>query len=556
MEYGYGLYQHGLPPSATHHTNNTIHALLNRTGTNHPVPGDVALFGEHEINQDPRRFHFNAANNTFILRGLIRYSGDAVGGEMRARFANAFADLMLGGHSAANMERTANRMLNAINREHEHMVRPAVTVARGGPFVGGANPQLFNIQYSPAPNGGERRISELPRGGHGFAHGGATADWAEGPSDAQRMVPLYPYWDQQARPSFWDPQSGGNIPAGTNTDTSIMGMGPLGIRGQFFGFIRGRGTEIQRMMGLPVGDPGLSASAAPTTGNGLGMAWTSGQTGTATIGANGQAYVNTRLFGVRVSPELGVPTDDPRARTSIDFRQFANPSSPGQAIIPIRTVPDPGYVANVTGATQDAQNPNLWHRVPGSDPINITFTRVGNDDLHISAVQARAQGEQGRGNWIEITNNTGQTMSTRGLYLTRRWNNEDEDDVSIPQDRTFDLQWRMPSLILRPGQTVMLRTTASTTPAENLALKWAQTDFGISFGDRLRLGRRTPDGSGNGTIRALGPDGVGMIDVLQRVEVSLMTNAQMQQRGINGQDDNQWRIVSNPAPRRQGPAVG
>jgi hypothetical protein len=369
------------------------------------------------------------------------------------------------------------------------------------------------------------------------------------------------------RPTFWDPPEGGNLPSGLH-DPSVMGMGVLGIRGQFFNFINGRGTEIQRMMGHPVGAQGLTGSQANagfnrTTGtvtnpNGLGMAWDSGRTGTATVGPNGQAYVNTRLFGVR-----GLDSADPRSARQINFRQFVDPVTASNAIIPIRTVPDAGYRAQVTGEgiTQDPENPNLWHRVPGAGAINITFVRITGAaadalDLHISGVQARAQGEAGRGNWIEVHNGTGQVMNTRGLYLSRRWNNEDEDDSSLPQDRTFDLTYRMPAVILRPGQTLMLRTTASTTPAEADALKWAQTNFGISFGDRLRMARYTPDGSGNANIRGMEEMGHGMANVLQRVEVTLMDNTQMMQRGIveggSFQDDYQWRLVPQSAPRRAG----
>ncbi|MCL1832023.1 MAG: CotH kinase family protein [Oscillospiraceae bacterium] len=537
MEYGWGLYQNGYQASATHASSNTIHALLNRTGTQVHTPGDRPWRGEYELKVDDNRYHFNAANNTFMMRALLRHGGDKVTGEMRARIANAFADMMGGALTPQNMKKIADKHLKQIENEHKHMVMPAVT-------TGGT---INAITYTQRAGGGERRMSELPRGGHGFAH--TTWDGPGAPTDVDRMVPLYPYWTNADRPAFWEPQSGGTIPAGTDPDSSLSGTGPLAARGQLFNFMENRGTRIQAIMGMPVGAPDTPTST--TTENGLGIAWSSGATGTATVSGNGYAQVNTRIIGMR-----GLPNDDPRSAKSFSFRHFANPNNANDAVITIRTYPDPGYTANVTGATQDAQNPHLWYRVPSAEAINITFTKDNAySQIHISAVQAKADGAQG--NWFEVTNNSGRTLSTKGLYLSDNWNQEDEDDSTLPQDRPFDMKWRMPALILRPGQTVLVRTSANRTPPASDALKWSEANFNISFGERLRLARTTPDGSGNATYAVGGTAMPGFVEVMQRVEISLMTNQQMQYRGmVGGEDDNNWRIVSYPGTRKQGPAVG
>jgi hypothetical protein len=313
----------------------------------------------------------------------------------------------------------------------------------------------------------------------------------------------------------------------------VMSKGKKGGRGNLLNFVANRNTNFQTFMGLPVGATGSSTSDNASSPNGLGMAWSSGVTGTASVTPGGSARVNTRVIGMQ-------NTGDLRSDTSFQFRHFTNPNGGGrQDVITITTTPWPGYrTANVTGATRSATNPNVWTRVPAAGNIDISFERcpdyLASGDVHISAIQARAQGTQG--NWIEITNGTNRAISTRGLYLSDNWDErgrDDDEEQVAPQDRPFDFRWRLPGIIIRPGQTVFLRTTGSTS-SENDAVKRMETNFGITFGERLRLAQA--DGT-----------------VLQRVEVSLMTNQQMQERGIGGPGtgDHNWRIVNWNGQRTQ-----
>jgi hypothetical protein len=128
--------------------------------------------------------------------------------------------------------------------------------------------------------------------------------------------------------------------------------------------------------------------------------------------------------------------------------------------------------------------------------VVIRFRKVADDPV-ITALQAKG------GNWIEIGNDTGEAVSTKGLYLS--------DSGNL-------FKWRLPGIVIQPGETVLVKTGSSTTKD---TLKRAHAGFGISHGERLRLTDATT--------------GV----TLQRIEVTLMTAEQVQERHRDGR----FRIV-------------
>jgi hypothetical protein len=498
LEYGWGLFSNGVEAAATHHTNNTIHALLARSGAGVSVPGDPP---EHDDwgglhRPHPYRAHFNASAQTFIMPALLNgyHAGEARALENRQRLANALSDIMLGSHSAANMNRVATAIWTNKENEHRHM-------------IGYGNRRTMNDEHQVTTTqhtSGERRISEFPRGN----------PWGE--------IPGAPYWTRQERP--WEAENitiDSNAISGTGSAHTIL-----------TNFLANRGTAMQGFMGRPAPNRRLNPSSntdrGPSENWGLGLAWSSGRAVQATVGDGGWAQINTRVLGMR-----GLDQNDPRGARSAELRHF------GDAPVTVTVYPWPGYrVAGVSGGTRVDGRQNTFV-TRGASSINVTFERIPRADqrgldanVNITAIQARAEGT--RGNWIEITNNTGVTINTRGLYMSDNFDRiEDSEQVAAPQDREFDFRWRMPALILRPGQTIFIRTTGSTE-GEGSALKGMTTNFGITFGERLRLA----DARGN---------------VLQRVEVSLMTNSEMQRRGVgaNGEDDGNWRIVPWDGTRNQ-----
>ncbi|MCL2755169.1 MAG: lamin tail domain-containing protein, partial [Oscillospiraceae bacterium] len=131
--------------------------------------------------------------------------------------------------------------------------------------------------------------------------------------------------------------------------------------------------------------------------------------------------------------------------------------------------------------------------------------------VHISRVQARSQ------NWFEITNGTDRTLTTRGLYLSDNYGSDDDDGTVR---RPHDHKYRMPALIIRPGQTVFFALSSNDTDEP---LKRARTNFSLSYGERFRLA----DARGN---------------IIQHVDISLMNHSQVQTRGGDGF----WTIVDGP----------
>ncbi|MCL2754094.1 MAG: hypothetical protein FWD35_00055 [Oscillospiraceae bacterium] len=495
LEYGWGLFANGVEASATHHTSNTLHALIVRTGTRNHVPGEPPEHGEWEVENTPNpriRHHFNASAQSFIMPAMLNpaHSTAARAQQNRERLANALADIIQGSHSAANMASVANRIWTMKENEHRHMI------GHGNVRMVNDNYQVTTTQHSQ----GQRRISEFPRGN----------PWGE--------IPPTPYWAPTNRP--WDPDTTVRI-----DPNSIS----TGARQMLTDFLQHRGTQMQNMMGRTapsavIAPPSNSRPNATPTGDfGLGLSWASGRDVQISVTAGGWAQINTRVIGME-----GVATGDPRGAKSATVKHF------GTAPVRVIANPWPGYrVASVSGGTPCPTGLPNYFITTGATSIAVSFERDTTARYpEITALQARAQGTQG--NWIEITNNTASAITTRGLYMSDNWEDRNEESSSRPQDRDFDFRWRMPAFIIRPGETVFLRTTGTNLDSHR-ALKRAETNFGVAFGERLRLA----DSRGN---------------VIQKVEVSLMTNGQMQRRGVgaNGVDDGNWRIVDWNGQRGQG----
>jgi hypothetical protein len=74
------------------------------------------------------------------------------------------------------------------------------------------------------------------------------------------------------------------------------------------------------------------------------------------------------------------------------------------------------------------------------------------------------------GGWLEISNPTAYTATTKNLYLAN-----DDDDLFL---------WQMPTLIIRAGQTVRVAMNSNSTCD---VLKRLRTNFDISDGQTVRL---------------------------------------------------------------------
>jgi len=155
--------------------------------------------------------------------------------------------------------------------------------------------------------------------------------------------------------------------------------------------------------------------------------------------------------------------------------------------------------------------------------VGVTFKPANTveDNIQITRVQARRQ------NWFEITNNGTVALSTRGLYLSDNYD-EERSELGI---RAHDFRWRMPAIIIQPGQTVFF-STANTFPGQyvNEIMKNTTTNFSPSFGERLRIGNRRGD-------------------IVQHVDVALMRDNQAMNRGSDGV----WRVTSDTNGRMPPP---
>jgi len=85
------------------------------------------------------------------------------------------------------------------------------------------------------------------------------------------------------------------------------------------------------------------------------------------------------------------------------------------------------------------------------------------DNLYISEVNIT-------GGYIELSNPTENSISTKGLYLS----NDDEDLF----------MWQMPVFIIRPSMTIRIKTSSNN---DDSFIKRMQTNFDLAVNDKLRL---------------------------------------------------------------------
>jgi hypothetical protein len=402
MEFGFGLWNRGEPtPSATAATANTIHALINRTGTRQTVPGTTA-------------YHFNATESaSFMIPALLQRP------DMRAKLANALMDIISSSHSTAFGTAIYDGLRTQIRDEHAFIL-------------------------------GNNFVSSLARNGTN----------ADGPG-----------WPD-------------SIGAVENPDSSMS----------VTQFMQGRGTALQTHI---------------TTAHPSGLSQTGGGTATTlTItGDGGSATLNTRTIGLS-AVNAPFPNDPRRART-------ATVNYYGGTTIPVTAHPWPGYVLDaftVNGSPVQPLNDHGKQYIniePGAT-VTVSFRPAPGANVSITQVQARSQ------NWFEITNRTNRTVTTRGLYLSDNYTSNEESEERRPHDFRF----RMPSLVVRPGQTVFFALASNDNDDH---LKGARTNFGLSFGERFRLA------DSNGTI-------------LQHVEIGLMGHSQIQRMGTDGF----WTVDDGP----------
>ncbi|MCL1865867.1 MAG: CotH kinase family protein [Oscillospiraceae bacterium] len=154
LEYGWGLWQTGDPlPSATHPSDNTLWAVINR-------PGAVKVSG-----QLGGRSHFNATTNaTYIIAALTKRP------DMRAKLANAFSDIMEASHNATFSVGVYEKIRDAIKTEHSAMLaangsstRRISELARNGQDKDGPGWPLADSIYGGAqdPGMGTKAIEEF-----------------------------------------------------------------------------------------------------------------------------------------------------------------------------------------------------------------------------------------------------------------------------------------------------------------------------------------------------------------------------------------------------------
>ncbi|MCL1880955.1 MAG: CotH kinase family protein [Oscillospiraceae bacterium] len=552
LEFGWGHFMQGAPiANATHPTSNTIHALINRTGTDFHVPGALPSDSYYE-RDSPYRFHFNAMPRTSLMIPSLMQRPD-----MRAAFANALNDLRENSHGwiiwcndAEEMvpgpaQLVRSHLAYVIEEEHRRMAGQSRTGTlstntahhaagrQTGRGAGGA-PHWTDENWDLARQRSPRdtiRISELPRAG------GVVSPHNQSPAFPHPHG-LFNAWAIDERDQDW----------GFDTHYAEF-PGQLHL----LYFLYRRSWELRDHIAEPFvpGRPQSQISNS-TPATGLGLADSARQEVWAGISGNipwergGDATLNTLTFGLLEPQALGAAwcneTDrsrDPRIRGEVHQGfHFAAGTR-----IPLTIRPWAGFrIQNISGenliGAADAIGQSIPQRlyVTGASNIYIQFERIpegihGHGLPHVSTIQANRGGPNDGGNWIEITNSTAAPLSTRGLYLSDNWDGQDEDTAD--HDRIFDFRWRMPAFIIDPGQTVFLQTN-NTNETRHTALKHAQTNFGITFGERIRIA----DSAGN---------------VIQRVEVSRMTSSEAQQRNPDGN----WRIVDwADQSRNQGNAPG
>jgi hypothetical protein len=432
-EYGLGLFQNGDPmAAATHETNNTIHALINRTGDDWHVSGNRANVptetGDTRMNEP--RMHFNATSGTFFMRGLMTVPAN------RARLANMLSDLVENSHNWSVSERVYGYLSWTIEEEHIRMLGGR---ARGGT---GTNPDnwLWDAAATPrvANSSDMMRITELPRSG--------------------RAATAYP-----------------NLPFHA---AMFPGVERHGGHNHLTSFLRNRQTNIMRHIAAPYTlQTGVDGTG---DGTGLGLAAASRYTVNASIanpGANqgGSVQMNGINFGLHARDAMqgtwsGTTSNDPRLRTSVVGRYWAG------APITIRTMPWPGFeVQSVTGATAISGRPNYYtvNGSSGTQTVVVTFRRVQRAEFAITAYRTN-----NASSYIQITNIGGVAGAPTGLWLTQG----DGGSNGILNLQQFQI----PSTNLAPGASMTIVCRSHTVL--NQDPDWDhRTGFNLSAGERLRL---------------------------------------------------------------------
>ncbi|MCL2754760.1 MAG: CotH kinase family protein, partial [Oscillospiraceae bacterium] len=179
----------------------------------------------------------------------------------------------------------------------------------------------------------------------------------------------------------------------------------------------------------------------------------------------------------------------------------------GGTQIAITAKPYPGYVVShwIVDGTQIAPTADGVMRlaIGSSRNVQLHFAECPTANLQITMVKAAG------GDFLELHNPTTRSISGRGLYLT---------DSNDPH------KWRLPPVIVRPGQTLFVPMSDNTRSADHARThKGVRTNFNLSFRETLRL----CDSRGN---------------TLQTVEVTHMVREQVQTRSRTGD----WSVIRDP----------
>jgi hypothetical protein len=478
LEMGWGIWQRGgngtdaAPASATHEDNNSIHALLERTGGSGPVPvnapGSSPALGVH-------RRHYNATSASFMMPAMLQRP------EMRVKLGNAFADIIENSHSSAVSRPSRDRQRWFIQAEHSRMLH-------GDPSS-------------------DTRISELARNG-------------SNPSQTANNWPT--------PTAIYDGEVTGSAATGHLVITNFLNNRPermwRHIERDFNGTVSGSGNNGTGGRGLGLANTTAARNVSITasvSGPGHGtlntrpfgmrsLPWAGGS-GTAAS----PAVVDPRTHGRSDS------TDHPSTTANITQRYWPHADAP----IPVRATPIHGFrpVWTVTGIPNvrinnqtvaagsiPAGTREIWIPATASTTatVAISFVRdpvfMAHGNLDIGTVKATSFNSQAN-DWIEIVNWTNRAVSTRGLYLT--------------DSNSTDDKWQMPSFVIPPAVNEVpgrLRIRTSDNTELNAFLKRAQVNFNVGFGERLRLTKT------NGEL----------VNDLVRVEVSIMMSDEVQHRNI------------------------
>jgi hypothetical protein len=215
----------------------------------------------------------------------------------------------------------------------------------------------------------------------------------------------------------------------------------------------------------------------------LSFSQTNRMTVALTVSAGGSVMMNSRPVET-VGAESRTVTGNYYAGTTIE----------------LTVTPYPGFIVGAVEGAARVGTSNVY-TTNRAGAVRVSFAPdpvfSANGSLQITAIRASGSADPG---WIELTNNTGRTISAAGMFLA--------DGGNLTK-------WEFPALNVTPGQTVRIATANNNAPSGFAA----QTNFNLVFGERLRL---------------VAPDET----VSDSVDVSFMRANQVQRRGSDGK----WRI--------------